>query len=284
MVERPYARDDEAGAPQLVALFVEATILLRLAYKAFDLTNPGKIVVQERIHGRGCAAVQSVSAVRRERVPKRAGGQERHGRQRDQRQFCAEVKHSRHHHHDLQYRHGAFLDAADEDLLDRTHVLQNARHQIAGGTIIEPAQWQRLNVRIQISAQIENDLLLEGVIEQEAEIVQASLNQQRESHDNKQREQTLGMMIVDDIVKSIFRRRRGNDHHDRADDRASQRSDREHRIAFYISKDAPNRFHFRWRLNDVGIHYLFSKFAPIKRASVRVNRGAGEFYVRESLR
>ena len=142
-------------------------------------------------------------------------------RQRDQRQFCAEVKHPSHHHHDLQYRHSAFLDAADEDVLDRAHVLQNARHQIAGSTIIEPAQWQRLNVRIEISAQIENYLLLEGVIEQETEIVQASLKQQHESDDNKQRKQTLGMMIVDDIVKSIFRRRRGNDHHEGAEDRAS---------------------------------------------------------------
>ena len=118
--------------------------------------------------------MQPISPVRRERIPKRAAGQERHRRERDQRQFCAEVKHSRHHHHDLQYRHRAFLDAVDEDALDRAHVLQNPRHQIAGGAIIEPAQWQSLNVRIQIAAQIENDFLLEGVVEQQAKIIQAS--------------------------------------------------------------------------------------------------------------
>ena len=128
MVKCPHARDDEGGAPQLITLFVEATIFLRLAHKTFDLTNAGEIVVQERIHRRSGAAMQPISPVRRERIPKRAAGQERHRRERDQRQFCAEVKHSRHHHHDLQYRHCAFLDAVDEDTLNRAHVLQNPRH------------------------------------------------------------------------------------------------------------------------------------------------------------
>src|SRR4029434_4172096 len=146
MVKRPHPRDDEGGTPQLVALFVKATIFLSLAYKTFDLTNAGEIVVQERMHGRGGAAVQPVSPVRRERIPKRAAGQERHRRERYQRQFCAEVKHSRRHYHYLQYRHRAFLDAVDEDALDPCALLSQPRHQIAGSAIIEPAQWQSLNV------------------------------------------------------------------------------------------------------------------------------------------
>src|SRR6267154_3425729 len=117
MVKCPHARDDEAGTSQLIALFAEATIFLRLTYKSFDLTNAGEIIVQERIHGRSGAAVQLVSPVRRERIPERAAGQEWHRRQRAQRQFCAEVKHPPHHHHDLQYRYRAFLDAVDEDAL-----------------------------------------------------------------------------------------------------------------------------------------------------------------------
>src|SRR5882757_11131653 len=141
MIKCPHPRDDEAGAPQLVTLPVETTIFLRLTYKTFDLTNSGKIVVQKRIHGRSGPAMESVSPVRRERVPKRATGQERHWHERDQRQFCAEVKHSSHHHDDLQYRHGAFLDAVNQDALDRAYIFQNPRHQIAGGAIIEPAQW-----------------------------------------------------------------------------------------------------------------------------------------------
>ena len=87
-------------------------------------------------------------------------------------------------------------------------------------------------MRIQIAAQIENDFLLEGVVEQQPEIIQASLNQHGEGHENKQRKQTFRVVTVDDVVENIFRRRRWNDHHERAHDGASQRRDREHRIAF----------------------------------------------------
>src|SRR6476620_4927583 len=109
MVKGPHARDAAGSAPQLVTLFVEAAIFLELAYKTFDLTNAGEIIVQKRIHGRSGPAVQPISPVRCERIPKRAAGKEWHRSERDQRQFCAEIKHSRHHHEDLQYRHRAFL-------------------------------------------------------------------------------------------------------------------------------------------------------------------------------
>src|SRR5262249_13806348 len=100
------------------ALLVETTIFLSLAYKPFDLTNTGEIVVQKRIHGRSGAAMQPVSPMRRERIPKRAPGPERHGGERAQRQFCDEVTQPGHHLHDLQYRDGAFLDAINQNALD----------------------------------------------------------------------------------------------------------------------------------------------------------------------
>jgi len=74
--------------------------------------------------------------------------------------------------------------------------------------------------------------LLECVVEQEAKIVQASLNQHGESHENKQREQTFGVGTVYDCIKNLFRRRRGNDHHERSCDCASQHRYRKQRIAF----------------------------------------------------
>ena len=75
MIKCPHTRDDERGAPQLVTLFVEATIFLRLAYKTFDLTNAGEIVVQKRIHGRSGAAMQPISPVRCEGIPQRTASQ-----------------------------------------------------------------------------------------------------------------------------------------------------------------------------------------------------------------
>ena len=78
----------------------------------------------------------------------------------------------------------------------------------------------------------ENDFLLKGVVEQEAKIVQASLKQHGESHENKQRDQTFGVVTVDNVIKNIFRRRRRNGDHECARDRASQRRYRKQRVAF----------------------------------------------------
>jgi hypothetical protein len=37
--------------PQLIAYPIETPVLLLLAHEAFDLTNPGEIVVQKCVHG-----------------------------------------------------------------------------------------------------------------------------------------------------------------------------------------------------------------------------------------
>ena len=53
-----------------------------------------------------------------ERVPQCATSQKWHRSQSDEREFCAEIKHSREHDDDLQYRHRPLLNAVDEDALD----------------------------------------------------------------------------------------------------------------------------------------------------------------------
>ena len=53
------------------------------AHETFDLPNAGKIIVQERVHGRGSAALQTITPMSGERVPKRAAGQKRQRRQAD---------------------------------------------------------------------------------------------------------------------------------------------------------------------------------------------------------
>ena len=60
---------------QLVADPVETRVFFFLADKAFDLTNAGKIVVQQRIHRRRSLALQSVAAVCGQCIPKRAADQ-----------------------------------------------------------------------------------------------------------------------------------------------------------------------------------------------------------------
>src|SRR5436190_4136808 len=49
-VDRPDPHDDKRGMPQLIADPIKAPVFFFLADETFDLTNPGKIVVQKRIH------------------------------------------------------------------------------------------------------------------------------------------------------------------------------------------------------------------------------------------
>ncbi len=102
--------------------------------------------------------------MRSQSVSERAGDQQWKRRQRKQRKLCVQIKHHDHYDYDLQQRDHAFLDAVNEHALDRVHVLDHARHQIAGGPIVEPAKGEQLNMRIQITTQIEDHLLLKRVV------------------------------------------------------------------------------------------------------------------------
>ncbi len=139
-------------------------MLFPFADETFDLPNAGKVIVQERIHRRRSSSLQSVTAMRGERIPKRAASEKRHRRQTDQRQRRADIKHHPQHDHHLQQCDHPLLDPIDQHPLDRVHILQNARHQIARRAIIKPAQRQQLDMRIKIAPQIEDHLLLEGVV------------------------------------------------------------------------------------------------------------------------
>jgi hypothetical protein len=79
-VDRPDSHDDKGGASQLIAYPIKARVFFLLANEAFDLTNPGKIVVQKRIHARSCPALQTIAAMRGQGVSERAGNEQRKGR------------------------------------------------------------------------------------------------------------------------------------------------------------------------------------------------------------
>ena len=69
----------------------------------------------------------------------------------------------------MKHGHDSLLDSVNQHALDRVHILQDARHQIARRAIIEPAQRQHLNVRVKIAAEIEDHFLLKGVVENDAD-------------------------------------------------------------------------------------------------------------------
>src|SRR4029077_10128039 len=50
-VNRPNPHYHQRGVTQLITYPVEPRVLFLLAHEAFDLTDPGKIIVQKRVHG-----------------------------------------------------------------------------------------------------------------------------------------------------------------------------------------------------------------------------------------
>jgi hypothetical protein len=101
-----------------------------------------------------------------------------------------------------------------------------------------------LDVRIKIASNIKDDFLLEGIVKDEPQRVQAVLKDDGHEGERKQRRQMFRMMLLDDIVDNEFGRRGKNDQHQCAHDRATHHPERERGIAFEILKDAPGRFHF----------------------------------------
>ena len=101
-----------------------------------------------------------------------------------------------------------------------------------------------MDVRIKIASNIEDDFLLEGIVKDEPQRVQAVLEDYGHEREGKQRRQMFRMMLLDDIVDDEFGRRGKNDQHQCADDRARHHPQRERGIALKILEDAPGCFHF----------------------------------------
>ncbi len=197
-VHRPHPHHHQCRAAQLIAHPIEPRVLFLFAHEAFDLANAGKIVVQERVHRRSSATLQSITSMRGQGVSQRAGDQKRERHQREQGQLSVQIKHHADDDDHLQDRDHALLDSVDQARARlNSHLPDHARHQIAGGAIVEPAQRQQLNVRIKIAAQIENNFLLEGVVQNNAQRVERVLKQKRHEREQNERQQFLRMMSAE---------------------------------------------------------------------------------------
>ena len=243
VIESPDAHHDQRRLAQLVAHTIEAAVFFALAHETFDLANPGKVIVQQRIHRRRRPPLQTIPAMRRERVPKRAARQHRKRRQADYRQRHADIKHHRQDNDELQHRDHALFDSVDQHAFHRRDVLQDARHQIARRPIIEPAQRQHLDMRIEVAAQIEDDPLLERVVQNDPERVEPILKQKRQCRDQHERRQPFCVMLHQHLIDDSSRHRWKHRHHQRAKNRASQRSQRHPGIAPQVGKNAGHSFH-----------------------------------------
>ena len=71
-----------------------------------------------------------------------------------------------------QRRHRALLRAVNQDAFDGVDVLDHARHQVARGALVEVADRQPLQAGKDVAAHVENDILLEDIIDSNAQAVE----------------------------------------------------------------------------------------------------------------
>ncbi len=127
------------------------------------------------------------------------------------------------HHDDLKHRHDALLDAIDEHPLHRGDVLDQAGHDVAGRAVVEPRKRERLDVCVEVAAQVVNHPLLEDVVEDDAHRVQAVLaNKRRESNPDVGQEQLM-LISADHIIDDQLSDGGKNNDQKRTDDGAGQR-------------------------------------------------------------
>ena len=86
-VDRPNPHHHKRGLPQLIAHPIKAAVFFLLAHETFYLPNSGKIIVQERVHGRRRPALQTIAAMCCQRVSERARDEQRKRRQRKEREL-----------------------------------------------------------------------------------------------------------------------------------------------------------------------------------------------------
>ena len=132
--------------------------------------------------------MRPITPVCRERVPQCTASQKRHRHQPHQGKFGAETKHYYKDDDDLQDCYCALIDPIDKDAFNSSHIFQDSRHQIPRGAIIEPAQREQLDVRIEIASQIENDSLLESIVDEQAQRVEPILEDERNCSHEQQRD------------------------------------------------------------------------------------------------
>ena len=140
-------------------------------------------------------------------------------------------------------RHPTF-DSVNQNALDRIDVLQYPGHDVAGGAIIEPSQRKLLNVRVEVTAEIEDYLLLKRVVEDDAQPIEQVAKRIRSKGNQDQTPEPFATPAPDFVDEN--RRHLGENHdHRGGDDGAEQRRRCIERIPAHIAQDAEDNLHDR---------------------------------------
>ena len=168
----PGAHDAEVSLAQTLGTAGKARVLVILPTVGLDLSDALEVVHQQRVHGAGSLALFAVSAMGGERVPQRAGGQKRQGRESYRGQGGIGVKENAADTADAENGHSALLGAIDQHALDVVDVLHYAGHQVAAGAFIKITHRQPLQLGEHIASHVVDDVLLKMIVDADAQAVE----------------------------------------------------------------------------------------------------------------
>ena len=212
-----------------------------------DLADALQIVHEQGVHGAGGFALDAVAAMRGQRVPQRADGQDgkrNHGHGGQQR---IRPKENGRHADDAQQGYGPLLHSVDQDALDGVHVLNHARHQIAGGALVEIVHRQPLQPRINVAPHVKNHLLLELVVDADAQAVEHVAQQKRAQQRQHHRREQVGALVADDVINNELRELRIHEGESQREQRAAEDARRHPFVGPQIDGNAPEDFPGRTR-------------------------------------
>jgi len=194
--------------------------------------------MEQRVHGGRSRTLKAVALVRGQRVGQGARPEQRDGRERHEGEHCIQTEEHDADDDHLEHRDHPLLKSIDQHPLDGRHVLEHPRHKVPGRPIVKPSQRQLLHVRVKVAAEIEDDMLLEGIVQEQTQAVEHMLRHERSQEDANKVPEQLRMMRPHNIVDDVPGDPRKDDYHRRACARAKQRERAQHRIAFQVGEDA----------------------------------------------
>ncbi len=135
------------------------------------------------------------------------------------------------------------LHAVDKHALHAGDVVDHAGHDVAGRARIIPAQRQALEGEIEIAPQVEDDFLLEGVVDADAQRAERVLRQERHDDNQHIRQQEIGALGDQDVVDHEAGDFRENETGQRARDAGAERAEAQAGISAGIFPNAAESFH-----------------------------------------
>jgi len=144
----------------------------------------------------------------------------------------------------LQRRHQPLLDPVDEDTLHVSDVLDDPGHDVAGAAAVKPAQRQALDFGVKVGTDVEDDALLEAVVDEDAQHIQAVLGQKPEQGEaDPEIELVVAAGIGDDFVDHMAGGIGKHEHRQGHPQRAAELRRGQTGVVAQIGKNTENRLH-----------------------------------------